>query len=62
MNKEKEEKYIITYVINGKEETIERVETHKELKDRIECYKRNNMEIKSIIKEVVIVQHIQILY
>lgn len=62
MDKEKEEKYIITLFIDGEEKTIERTETYEELKERIKCYRRNNIKIKYVVKEVVVVHRVSVPY
>jgi hypothetical protein len=56
----KEEKYIITYIQDGEEKTIERIETEEEMHERIKCYKRNNIKIKMVVKEVVTVSYVEV--
>lgn len=58
----KENKYLITYVKDGEEVTIERTETEEELKERIKCYRRNNYKIKNVIMEVVTVSYVSVNY
>lgn len=56
----KEEKYLITYIEDGEEKTIERTETEEELHERIKCYRRNNYKIKKVIKEVVTINYVEV--
>lgn len=56
-----ENEYVITYEKNGKEEAVTRIETEKDLKDRISYYKEHNIKIKRILKKVVIIRYIEYL-
>lgn len=59
----KEEKYIITYVnAVGELMTIQRTETEKELKERIDNYKKNNFKIIKILKEVITTSYVEVEY
>lgn len=46
--------YIITMILNNNE-VIERTtyDTEEELKERIDCYKKNNIKIIKIVKECI---------
>lgn len=48
--------FIIMYVENGKEETIETFETIQTLKERLKCYKENNIEIVNVEEKIVVTQ------
>lgn len=57
-----ENKYIITYIKDGEEITIERTETEQEMHERIACYRRHNYKIKSVLKEVITVSYVEVKY
>ena len=56
-----ENEYIITYIENGEEKTITRIETEEELKERIATYIMKDIIIKRILKKVVIIRYIEYL-
>lgn len=53
-------KYFITFKENGEEKTIERIETEKELKERIKAYKQHNIKIIKVLKECIITCYIEL--
>lgn len=56
------EKYIYTIIENGEIKFIERIETEEEMQERVKCYRRNNIKVKKVVKEVVQVMYIDVKY
>ena len=57
---EEVKEFIIQIKDKGELKTIERKETIEELRERIKCYKRNNIKVMYVVERVVSVSYIEI--
>lgn len=48
-----ENKYIYTIVEDGETKWVDRIETREEMLERVKCYRKNNIKVKKVVKEVV---------
>lgn len=53
-------KYLITIIKDGEEEIIERIETEEEMHKRVKCYRRNNIKVKKVVVENIVVTYTEV--